>query len=98
MSEPSQITPGAAMGRQFGIADLRDRQRLGNNLVGMGFPDAMGPLGTGVGREQQKLDAVNQLAAEWDMEPFQKLEEVSEEFVDRLEAFLGIGQERSYGN
>jgi len=86
-----RMTEGAPAGRGFGAFDLNDRNDLGHSLSAMGFPDAKpGVLWGNFGKEKEEamLSAVNELAVEWEMEPFANLEEVSQEFLDKLEGML----------
>ena len=84
-----RMTEGAPAGRGFGAFDLNDRNDLGHSFAGMGFPDAKpGGLGLGLGKGDAMLAAVNELADEWEMERFANLEEVSQEFLDKLEGML----------
>lgn len=86
---PRRITPGSLFGLrgrggEFGIGDLQDRKAL-SDYAGAATGKE---LGWGPGQEEAILAAVNELAAEWQMAPFAKLEEISPEFIDRLEGML----------
>ena len=78
---------GAPIGPQFGLGDISDRNRLNDDLGLMGY-DTRGPLG--LGKEDEMLRAVNELAAEWGMAEIGSLDEVSEEFLVKIESLAGL--------
>ena len=82
---------GDPMGSQFGITDLGLGKDYGRRDFAGSLEKATGRDVTGVlgfGKTDPMLEAVNELALEWQMEPFASLEEVSDEFIDRLEGML----------
>jgi len=84
-----QITPGSLFGLrgrggEFGLGDLQDRKALAD------YTGTVTGREVGWGPGGDLLSNVNELAAEWGMTGFGSLEEVSEEFIVRLEEMVGI--------